>query len=159
MKYQQKPHYCGPASIQNALLAMGQRVGQDKIARLCGTSADGTDDHEIIAGLKALNLNYVELKTDIWNEARNFLDLHVGQLGNPVILCIERWLHWVCVIGGLGPQSKMRYVVYDSARFDYNKINNGVNMWGWKKLRNEWTAGHRVDVEHTGAYYGIAVIK
>jgi hypothetical protein len=42
VKFQARNNACGPAAIQNACRSLGQRVGQRRLARLCGTSCDGT---------------------------------------------------------------------------------------------------------------------
>ena len=125
MKYQQRPYWCGPASIQSALRCYGVRVGQGRIAKLCGTTADGTDDEEMLRGILALGYEADPYNTDVWNEAINWLDNKM-MLGTPVLLCIDSWEHWVCIVGSLGYQGAMRYCIFDPARFNHNIGENGL---------------------------------
>ena len=164
MKFQQRAWWCGPASIQNALRATGVKVGQARIARLCGIDGEADTDGEVevklLKGIKALGYDCEVIETDVWNEAQTAIDSHVGQRGNPVLVCIQDWSHWVCVTGGLGCQGRMRYVMLDPARLEFNKDENGVHVWGSKKLLKEWRAAHRTtrsDGVSLDAYYGIAI--
>ena len=156
VKFQQRPYWCGPASIQNALRALGCRVGQERIAKIAGsTKEDGTDEVGIQQAIKSLGYNHNELCTDVWNQAKSWLDDAVVA-GNPVLLCVESWQHWVCVIGALGGRPEMRYIIVDPARYEHNKSENGVHSWSWKTLAKNWRASHKMS-RSEGSYYAISV--
>lgn len=156
MRFQQRPYWCGPASIQNALRALGSRVGQERIAKIAGsTKEDGTDEKGIFKALSSLGYKHEELTTDVWNHAKAWIDDQIIA-GRPVLLCIESWQHWVCIVGGLGGRPDLRYIVVDPARYEHNKSENGVHSWGWKRLAKDWRAGHRT-AGSEGAYYAISV--
>jgi hypothetical protein len=156
MRYQQKPYYCGPASVQNALLRYGKLVGQDRIARMASTTKeDGTDEHGLKKAIESLGYQWYELHNDDWLTALTWMGDQITA-GRPIILCVERWLHWVTMIGGIGFRPRFSYITVDPARFPHNSKENGVHVWGYRKLKKEWTAARKVH-EGTGRYYALSV--
>lgn len=152
MKHQNKPYYCGPASVQNALLALGTKVSQDRLAYIMGTTeADGTDEDGIKRGILFMDRDVDEFATDhdmaaygwVWNNA---------MLGRPTVLCADQWGHWIAVIGLLGK----RLVLFDPARYRHNTDRLGTFTLPKDRLLRRWKAAHRVAGKQP-AYYGVAL--
>ena len=156
MRYQSKPYLCGPASIQNALRALGVRVGQERIAQLCQTSPDGTDESDLRRGLELLWCAYDELCTSDTVVARAWLTERLA-FGRPVILCVDSWQHWIAVIGLLGARSEWRAVIADSAVEPYNRDENGVHVVPRERLMRRWQAGRRT-AGRAGSLYAVAIL-
>lgn len=151
MKYQSLQYKCGPGAIRNALRALGTKLGEDTISAACGTDEGGTDDYEIIAGIRSFGFSANEFssldKRAAWDWLHGCL-LH----GKVVILCVEAWEHWVVAIGSNGD----RVVIIDSSNFKYNKAENGTHVWSKKHLMNKWWNARR-SVEGENRLYAIAV--
>lgn len=153
MKAQQKPGWCAPASLQNALRLLGKQVGQARLAKLMGTTEeDGTDEQGIIRAVLALGY-----QVDPWGStsdkmAFTLLDANIGK--RPHILCIDKWQHWVVCAAKTGE----RYIVIDSSNEPYAKSENQVLVMAPRALRKRWRAGRRVAKSEGGAqFYAIGV--
>lgn len=149
MHYQTKSYYCGPASIQNAAELLGKRATQRKIASLCGTTTDGTDEFGMLRGIDGLGLAYSLIEQDRPSRA-----LRALQACWPTIICTDQWSHWCCVI----PARNNRYILIDPAR-------PGLNTWAkaptsivsGQALTRRWKAAW-LDLRPVDAiYYGITV--
>jgi len=152
MSYQSNPAWCGPAALQNALKIHGVRVGQGKLAKLLGTSDDGTDEHDLIGALDRLGCQWHELNTRNKNEARRWL-IKFAPVA-PLLLCVDSWDHWITVAGCCGP----RLWLLDSSNEPWNTC--GLGRWPLtpKTILKRWRATRRAAVGD-GLYYGIAVLS
>ena len=150
MRYQITPHYCGPASLQNALRCVGVIVGQHKLAAMCGTTDEGTDEYGLLTAAAGFAVETSTICAVSGRDAINAVDTGLG-LG-PVILCVEQWGHWVCLIGKVGA----RYILSDPARTEVNKAEAGVQVLTRKALLRKWSASRRTR-ENGPEYYGIAI--
>lgn len=65
----------------------------------------------------------------------------------PVLLCVDRWEHWVTLIGA----TRRTFTLYDPAR-----DTGGAFVLRDKHLRSRWEAAKRVRGRE-GRFYGIAV--
>lgn len=153
MRFQEGEHACGPAAIRNALRVFGHKISQKNIAAACGTTTDGTDDIEMLKGIRALGYTAYEYKSN--SKTEGWLWLH-GCLthGNPVILATTNWNHWVACIGSLGN----RVVVFDSVNYAKNKAENGVHVYSKAHLMKEWWSA-RPNLEGYPPLYAIAIGK
>lgn len=150
--YFQKTNYtCGPASIRIAMRALGHTpISEKQLEEICGTTpAEGTDEEGIKRALLHYGCTYHEINTDSVAEA----DMELYGTG-PVILCLDKWTHWACVIGWSGN----RVIVADPARYGYNTKTNGILMYDTLTLLRRWRRGKR-KIKDGGAFYGIAVYK
>lgn len=138
-----------------ATRALGFPVGQQKLAKLAGTTeGDGTDETGIKRGLLAAGfIPEIYSGGTRWG-SRNWLLVKL-RLGYPVILAVgkQRWEHWVVAVGMIG----LRFLVFDPARLDY-RVNSGVQFCTWEKLAKMWYANKKVRGSE-GAYYGVAVMR
>lgn len=152
MNYQRKDYYCGPASLQNAMLALGKRQSQDRIAAIAGTTeAEGTDEHGLQRAVLWAGLTLDEGQFDSELAAHGWVWSSLT-MGRPVLLCVDRWGHWITAIGVLGK----RVVLFDPARYAHNKARNGVFTLPRAKFLKRWAAAKRVRGKGP-VYYGLAV--
>lgn len=153
VKFQARPGWCGPAALQNAHAALGSRWGQDFLADLAGTSDDvGTDEDGIMRAALATGLAVGPGAFETESEAWTWLGYALLK-GRPVLLCVDRWDHWVVAVGLLGA----RVVLVDSSNVAYNRHRNGIVVLSRAKLMRRWYAGRRVRGRDGPAYYGIEV--
>lgn len=153
VRYQQTEFYCGVASLQNAMIALGDYLGQHKIAELAGTAEDGTDEHGLVRAAIASGYDCDAYSALESASARGWL-VHSLLAGRSVLLPIQAWEHWVTAIGLLGDN----FIVFDPARYAYNVVRSGVNIWTPKQLDRRWKAPKRTRQKHP-PYYGIAISK
>lgn len=141
VRFQSKPWWCGPASIQTALLCLGIHKSQREIAsRIHCTEELGTDETEVIRALLSWGCKVDPFGTTQAFDARNWLDNF-----SPAIVCFDNWDHWCCFLGKSGE----RYLTFDPINSTMNRRMNGVHVYTWEQLRTRW----RCD----GAFYGIGV--
>lgn len=152
MKYQKTEYNCGPAAVQNALALLGERVSQDRLAAAAGTTEEaGTDEHGIKQAIIAAGRTYDEHATDLDGLAFGWLWYSL-LVGRPVVLCVDRWSHWVVAVGVLG----RRIVLFDPARYRHNTDRLGTFSLPKDRFLKRWKAAHRV-ARSEPAFYGIAV--
>jgi ABC-type bacteriocin/lantibiotic exporter with double-glycine peptidase domain len=147
MKRQTTGWNCGPASVQNALRFFGRRRGQGALACAAGTSSEGTDELGIQAALNWAQVGWAVIKenrpTAAWAQLMNV----------PVICCINRWEHWVTVLG----VAQNRVLYFDPAKEDHLMAELNVVTLSRRKFMKRWEAARRV--RGTGArFYGIQVL-
>jgi predicted double-glycine peptidase len=152
VRYQKTPYHCGPASVQNALAVLGTKASQDRLALAAGTTEEhGTDEEGIKRAIAAAGRTYDEHATDVDSLAYGWLWYSLV-VGRPVVLCVDRWAHWVCAVGVLGK----RVVLFDPARYRHNTDRLGTFALPKEKLLKRWKAAHRV-ARSEPAYFGIAI--
>lgn len=151
MKKQLKPYWCGPASIQNALRCFGKKYNtpQKKIAELCGTTPDGTDEYMMMRGMDALGMEYTIINTHSPTVLRN-------QLATPCILCVDEWEHWVTVIGHC--KNSDRWLVIDPARTRPMMLENHCRVMRYPDLQRRWMAPASIQTDPGDkTFYGFVV--
>jgi len=151
MKYQQKEYWCGPASIQNALALLGKRVpAQSAVARLCGTTSEGTDEFQMMRGLRELGLSYHE-----------FWLTKPVRIHGVSLVCVDSWSHWVAAMspGMLSCWNHM--LMIDPARTKRNQQRNGVHVISWHKFKKLWGCAFKSEnrAANQPAYYAIEVMS
>jgi hypothetical protein len=154
VRYQKTSWFCAPASVQNALFVMGRKVSQDRLALAGGTTEeDGTDEEGVKRMVLWAGFSPDEHATDTASEATAWLRSSLVAGGRPVVLCVDRWGHWVVAIGVLGLD---RVVLFDPARYRHNTDRLGTYTLPYNKLLKRWRAAHRV-ARSEPAYYGIGI--
>jgi ABC-type bacteriocin/lantibiotic exporter with double-glycine peptidase domain len=141
---------CAPTAIANAFEFHHCTVGLGAVRELVGTTDDGSDEHDVLRALLAYGCAVDEFKSDSARDSFKWV-LDSVQHGRPVLLCVDRWDHWVTVIGGAGRQ----VTIYDPAR-----ETGGTFVLRFKDLRPRWEASRKVR-KRGGAprvkFYGIAL--
>lgn len=117
MKYQTRSYTCGPAAAVNALRLYGLRLPEAQIAKLAGTTNEGTDERMLMRALRKLGCSpsAVSLTSTVRKRVA---------AGIPVIIHLDEEAHWVAVIGCLGPN----LIAFDSWRSKDNVEENGVRV-------------------------------
>jgi ABC-type bacteriocin/lantibiotic exporter with double-glycine peptidase domain len=137
MRMQDTAANCGPASVSNALQALGIIRSQAECEVLCKTSGtDGTSTRNIIRAVQSLGCRGLPIKEKrqvvAWLMLMRWL-----RAGAPIILCVDDSSHWVAAIGTLGD----RVLVADPAD------NELVLSYDTEKLMDRWSA--------TSGFYGV----
>jgi hypothetical protein len=118
---------CGPFALKHALLMRGVLASEREIARLAGTSPDGTDERqlELAAGHYGC-----ELPTIRKVESDTARDELAGYLrgGTPCLLCINGWDHWVTAVH----EEAGQFIILDSEKPEV------IEVVDWPRLRELW---------------------
>jgi ABC-type bacteriocin/lantibiotic exporter with double-glycine peptidase domain len=130
---------CGPASLSNALQAIGVIRTQAECEQLCRTSGtEGTNTRGLQAAIKAVGRSPRILNERRADVAWAFLCIALVA-GRAAVLCVDKGEHWVAVIGVVGD----RVLVADPAD------NELVLSLSSDQLCVRWASGNR--------YYGVIV--
>lgn len=154
MKPQERTWSCGAAALRNAIRARwGLKIREGVIRKLAGSSPAGTDEEGIKQAAHSLGFKTVETWTANRSQAWDWLR---GSLlsGKPVILCFDAWEHWVVAIGMLGD----RVCIYDPARFNNNRAEDGVHVLDQSKLMYRWWNA-RKSVGDSRRAYALAIYR
>lgn len=152
MRYQTTEYNCGPAALQNALRALSVPATQDRLAALAGTTPDGTDDEGLKRATLAMGLGFDEITER--DAAKAFARVYGALLmGRPVVLCVDRWSHWVTLVGICGA----RVILAEPGRYAYSTRENGTFVLSRDRLLKRWRAAHRVTGKGGPRFYGLAI--
>jgi len=147
MKYQQLPYSCGPASIVNALRCLGVRKAEKTIRKTSNTNPkNGTSEEDMIKVLTDLGFRISKHEQGKFDKAWKWLHSRLKD-GNPVIISVRNWQHYVAAIGIIGE----KIIIADP---DYaNKKENGILILNKRRLKKFWY--------HTNEklYTGLAIEK
>lgn len=102
MRLQDTAANCGPASLSNALAAMGITRSQDECTVLCKTTGtEGTAPKRLVHAIRAVGRDPLIVRERRSEVAILFLS-HFLATGRSAILCVDDDTHWVAAIGLLG---------------------------------------------------------
>jgi len=95
---QDKDYSCGAAALRYALTFLGKNVAEKDLRRASQTTFWGTDEGGIVKaagryGCEAVVRNYRRYPAALRSLVRYV------QSGQPCILCVDNWMHWVAVAG------------------------------------------------------------
>ncbi|KAA0230409.1 hypothetical protein KJ068_16070 [bacterium] len=144
---------CGPTCIFNALRLLGNAdISIGRIKKACGTRpASGTTENGLQRGLRRLGYEGIVANWDHKSHGRKAL-AWVRQKhseGQPVILCVDRFEHWILVAG-----SKSRsYFVLDPESGSSRRAKV-YRVSGTELLRRWWSFDRASGI---GSYYAMAV--
>jgi ABC-type bacteriocin/lantibiotic exporter with double-glycine peptidase domain len=152
VRYQSTPYNCGPAALQNALKALGKHVPQQKLAEIAGTTeAEGTDEYGLQRAILEYGFGFDPISCVEPRVA--FARLYGALLmGRPVLLCVDRWSHWVTAVGIVGT----RVLVVEPGGYPWTVRENGLLVLPKDRLCRRWWAARRVAGKQP-PYYGIAI--
>lgn len=119
---------CGPFALKHALIMLGKIVDEQELSRRAGTQqCDGTDEVQLARAARAYDCTLRVMRYTNPLHAKREL-LRQLKRGNPVLLCVDRWDHWITVVGA----EKGRFVTMDS------HDNPVVCVDSWKALKKRW---------------------
>jgi ABC-type bacteriocin/lantibiotic exporter with double-glycine peptidase domain len=130
---------CGPASLSNALQAIGISRTQAECEQLCRTTGTaGTNYRGLQAAIKSVGRVPEVLNERRADVALSFLrnDLRSGRAA---VLCVDLGEHWVAAVGLIGE----RILIADPAD------NELVMSLSGDQLKTRWA--------HANRYYGVIV--
>jgi hypothetical protein len=137
MRFETAKGTCGPVSLYNVLLALGERPSLKKIRQDCGTNPEeGTQPHGLKQAVERAGRSHLDLSAG-FDDGYDALHAHlVG--GGGAILLTEAGDHWEAAIGVLGP----RVIIFNADRLQNpdNRQANGVNVLTKRQLRAHWDA-------------------
>ncbi|MEZ4363623.1 MAG: hypothetical protein R3B48_25830 [Kofleriaceae bacterium] len=126
---------CGPFALKHALIALGRFVEAQQIAVTAKTHWwSGTDEIRLARAAREFECDLVlERRADAEAARKQLVKLLREQI--PVLLCVDRWEHWITVVRA----EARRFVVIDSTDEPV------MNILTWAQLRSRW---RYLDVEH-----------
>lgn len=139
MRMQDTEANCGPASLSNALLALGIARSQAECEVLCSATSDGVDERKMRRAIEAVGRAPVAISEKRPAVALLMLERFLDD-GRPVLLSVDDESHWVTAVARLG----RRFLVADPAD---NELVLSLDTEG---LMARW-------VGLKGRYYGLAV--
>ena len=119
---------CGPFALKHALIMLGRIVDENEVSRIAGTHWwSGTDEIKLARAAKAYDceLKLIRRKQGLQAKRELLLALKRGQ---PCILCVDQWNHWITVVGA--ERGKIIYI--DSREAPVVCIDE------WKSLKRRW---------------------
>lgn len=144
---------CGPTCIYNALRLLGNAdISLGRIKKACGTRpTSGTTENGLQRGLRRLGYEGKAMSWDHKSHGRQALAWvrEEHSQGHPVILCVDRFEHWILVAG-----SKSRsYFVLDPERGSSRRAKI-YRVSGTELLRRWWSYDK---ASGAGSYYAVAM--
>jgi ABC-type bacteriocin/lantibiotic exporter with double-glycine peptidase domain len=97
--YKQETRFtCGPASIRNALLAMGYVFSERRIRSFAGSDREnGTSEHKIFRALKGLGFKFKEFRNKNENAFKQRVIYNMKK-GHKLIILTDHEDHWISVV-------------------------------------------------------------
>jgi len=118
---------CGPFALKHALLMRGVIASEREIARLAGTSPDGTDEKQLERAAAHYGCQLPTIRKYESDTARDELTAHLRG-GNPCLLCINGWDHWVTAVH----EEAGQFIILDSMKPEV------IEVVDWPRLRELW---------------------
>jgi hypothetical protein len=119
---------CGPFALKYALIMLGRSVNEKEISRIAGTHWwGGTDDIKLARAARAYRCELRMVRRTSALRARRELLLSL-KLGRPCILCVDKWNHWITVVGA----ERGKLISIDSREAPVVCIDE------WKTLKRRW---------------------
>ncbi len=113
---------CGPAALRYCLLVHGIDKEIAYISRIAGSTRAGTDERKQIKAARHLGCKLANYNRRSPVTAHHLIETKL-RLGVPLILCVEKWQHWIAVIH----KSRKGFLVFDS-----NRPGPVIKLRSWK---------------------------
>lgn len=149
MRYQTDDRSCGPASIVNGSRVLGLRISERSARSACGTTSDGTDDCQMVIGIRSLGMTATAHHSADVAAAWAFVRSNAME-GRPSLICIDQWRHWVALIGTIGNL----VIVADPIDTKSNRLENGILTLSRPGLVRRWRCRNEQE-----PFYAIAMGK
>ncbi len=141
---QRTSYSCGAASLRYALTFLGQTVDEKDLVRVSRTTPRGIDEEGIARAARRFGCVAVMRSFRSFTVAYRHLMRYV-QSGQPCILCVDGWKHWVTVAGA----SREGVALFDPGK-------SGVASLVRKdRLRSRWK--HLDGDEERETYFFVAI--
>jgi len=119
---------CGPFALKHALVMLGEIVDEKEISRVARTHwLAGTDDEKLARAAQKYDCDMMLTRRTNPLHARRELLLSLKR-GYPVLLCVDRWSHWITVVGA----EREKFIYVDSRKAPVVRIDS------WKALKKRW---------------------
>lgn len=116
---------CGPAALRYCLMLYGIDETISNIIDYAQSSrSTGTDENQLITAANSVGCELVHYQRRTPKTTKNLIENKL-RLGMPLIVCTERWQHWIAVLH----KSKKGFLIFDSSR-----PGPVIQIWSWKKL-------------------------
>ena len=143
---QHKDYSCGAAALRYALTFLGRNVEEKDLRRASQTTFWGTDESGIVKaarhhGCEAVIRNYRRFQAAFRSLIRYV------QNGQPCILCVDDWMHWVAVAGA----NRNGIALFDPRALEVAALIKPP------ALRRRWAHFKKEDGEEDPHYFFIAV--
>jgi ABC-type bacteriocin/lantibiotic exporter with double-glycine peptidase domain len=128
MRYQSRKSSCGPASLANALEAIGVVRSEDELATMSKQDTDGASSINLRKAAESIGVEVINVIEQRSASAGWALG-HYLRSGYSGLLVVDNDEHWIAVVGILGN----RFIVIDSADDElvlYYSLNELVSRWG-----------------------------
>jgi len=114
MSFYPQPDYykCGPFALKYSLVMLGILKNENEIAEIAGTTWwYGTDEIGLARAAKKYKCSFKHFHSSNEKEALDKL-INYLNLGNPCLLCVKNWEHWVSAIN----YENGKFVIVDSGQ-------------------------------------------
>jgi ABC-type bacteriocin/lantibiotic exporter with double-glycine peptidase domain len=101
MRYQSRKSSCGPASLVNALEALGIGRSEDEIGALSKQDTNGTTSSNLRKAAEAVGVEVMNV-CEQREEVAGWLIESQIRSGHPGIIVVDNDEHWISVVGILG---------------------------------------------------------
>jgi hypothetical protein len=119
---------CGPFALKYALVMLGMIVDETKISRLAGSHWwAGTDEIKLARAAKAYDCTMQFIRRTDSHRAQRDLLLALKR-GQPCLLCVDGWGHWITVIGA----ERNKFIFIDSSKAPVVRVEE------WRTLQKRW---------------------
>lgn len=105
---------CGPMALRHALLGYGINIDDRRLAKLAGTTRAGTSEVSLAKATRKLRCGLRLNMPPCPRTAKRAKELVKSSLKKkqPVILCIDKWTHWVAIL----QHTSRGFLMLDSSR-------------------------------------------
>ena len=143
---QDKDYSCGAAALRYALTFLGKNVGEKELRQASQTTFWGTDEGGIVKAARRYACETVVRNYRHFPAAFRSLMRYV-QNGQPCILCVDGWTHWVAVAGA----SHNGVALFDPKSLEVAALIKPAS------LRRRWAHVKEGDAASAPHYFFIAV--
>jgi ABC-type bacteriocin/lantibiotic exporter with double-glycine peptidase domain len=102
---------CGPMSLRHCLLKWGVDVDVYEIIRLGSVTRVGSSEQQLELVMWHAGSEYKHFQLNTSVAAKERIDSLLKR-GKPLILCVEKWQHWIACIA----HTRRGYIILDSSR-------------------------------------------
>lgn len=147
MQFQNDSFSCGIYSCLNAAEILGLKLDVSDIQKFTNTSfKNGTSELGVKRALQQNGIGSFEFHTHSFDDAEKFLDF--TEDGFSVIICIDKWDHWVLFLGSTADD---KFVIFDSKNTSRNRRNKGVVILSKARFKKLW--------KFKDQYFGIVAFR